>query len=64
MTIERRWGLKQGNRILIEFILAPNHHPEPLTHHPEPVEGLSPLGVARGDEMDKNGPIILSLSKD
>ena len=28
----------------------------PLTLHPEPVEGLSRLGVARGDEMDKNGP--------
>ena len=35
---------------------APNHHPEPLTLHPEPVEGLSRLGVARGDETDKNGP--------
>ena len=42
---------KQGNRILIDFILAPNHHPEPLTLHPEPVEGLSLL------------PFILSLSK-
>ena len=41
----------QGNRILIDFILAPNHHPEP-------VEGLSRLGVARGDEMDKNGPTL------
>ena len=29
----------QGNHILIDFILAPNHHPEPLTLHPEPVEG-------------------------
>ena len=36
--------LTQGNRILIDFILAPNHHPEP-------VEGLSRLGVARGDHM-------------
>ena len=98
-------SLDQGNRILIDFILAPNHHPkpptiilslskdrppnhhpepltlhpepltlhpepltlhpepltlhpEPLTHHPEPVEGLSPLGVARGDEMDRNGPTL------
>ena len=41
---------------MIDFILAPNHHPEPLTLHPEPVEGLSRLGVARGDEMDKTGP--------
>ena len=46
----RREG-RQGNRILIDFILAPNHHPEP-------VEGLNRLGVARGDEMDKNGPIL------
>ena len=29
-----------------------------LTLHPEPVEGLSPLGVARGDEMDKTGPTL------
>ena len=49
---------------MISF-LPPNHHPEPLilhpeplTLHPEPVEGLSRLGVARGDEMDKNGPIL------
>ena len=28
----------------------------PPNHHPEPVEGLSRLGVARGDEMDRNGP--------
>ena len=55
----------QGNRILIDFILNPNHHPEPLTlhpeprnHHPEPVEGLSRLGVARGDQMDKTGPTL------
>ena len=55
----------QGNRILIDFILAPNDHPEPLTHHPEPltlhpepVEGPSRLGVARGDEMDKNNPTL------
>ena len=41
---------------MISF-LPPNHHPEPLTHHPEP-EGLSPLGVARADEMDKNGPTL------
>ena len=41
----------QGNRILIDFILAPNHHPEP-------VEGLSRLVVAWGDEMDKNGPTL------
>ena len=27
-------------------------------HHPEPVEGLSRLGVARGDETDKNGPTL------
>ena len=40
-----------GNRILIDFILAPNHHPEP-------VEGLSRLGVARADEMDRNGPTL------
>ena len=43
--------LTQGNRILIDFILAPNHHPEP-------VEGLSRLGVARADEMDKTGPTL------
>ena len=30
----------------------------PLTLHPEPVEGLSRLGVARGDEMDKTGPTL------
>ena len=30
----------------------------PPNHHPEPVEGLSRLGVARGDEMDKNGPTL------
>ena len=30
----------------------------PPNHHPEPVEGLSPLGVARGDEMDKNDPTL------
>ena len=50
----------------------PNHHPEPLSlilslskdrapnqpDHPEPVEGLSRLGVARADEMDKNGPTL------
>ena len=42
---------------LISF-LPPNHHPEPLTLHPEPVEGLSRLGVARGDQMDKNGPTL------
>ena len=48
-----RWGRRgqQGNRILIDFILDPNQHPEP-------VEGLSRLGVARGDEMDKNGPTL------
>ena len=27
-----------------------------LTLHPEPVEGLTRLGVARADEVDKNGP--------
>ena len=58
----RRPGI-QGNRILIDFILAPNHHPESVegpspNHHPEPVEGLSRLGVARADEMDKNGPTL------
>ena len=49
---------------MISF-LPPNHHPEPLTlhpeppnHHPEPVEGLSRLGVARGEQMDKNGPTL------
>ena len=55
---------------MISF-LPPNHHPEPveglspptiilspLTPHPELVEGLSRLGVARGDQMDKNGPIL------
>ena len=42
---------------MISF-LPPNHHPEPLTLHPEPVEGLSRLGVARGDQMDKNGPTL------
>ena len=30
----------------------------PPNHHPELVEGLSRLGVPRGDEMDKNGPIL------
>ena len=44
-----------GNRILIDFILAPQPS---TTLHPEPVEGLSRLGVARGDEMDKNGPTL------
>ena len=29
-----------------------------LTLHPEPVEGLCRLGVARGDEMEKNGPTL------
>ena len=53
----------QGNRILIDFIHRPpviliSGNPEPLTHHPEPVEGLSRLGVARADEMDKNGPTL------
>ena len=42
---------------MISF-LPPNHHPEPLTLHPEPVEGLSRLGGAPGDEMDKNGPTL------
>ena len=42
---------------MISF-LPPNHHPEPLTLHPELVEGLSRLGDARGDEMDKNGPTL------
>ena len=42
---------------MISF-LPPNHHPEPLTQHPEPVEGLSRLGVARGDEMDNTGPTL------
>ena len=42
---------------MISF-LPPNHHPEPLTLHPEPVEGLIRLGIARGDEMDKNGPTL------
>ena len=41
---------------MISF-LPLNHHPEPLTLHPEPVEGLS-LRVARGDEMDRNGPTL------
>ena len=36
---------------MISF-LPPNHH------HPEPVEGLSRLGVARADEMDKTGPTL------
>ena len=30
----------------------------PPNHHPEPVEGLSRLGVARADEMDKTGPTL------
>ena len=30
----------------------------PPNHHPEPVEGLSRLGVARGDQMDKNDPTL------
>ena len=38
---------------------APNqHHPNRPNHHPEPVEGLSPLGAARADQMDKNGPTL------
>ena len=36
--MKRPCGGTQGNRILIDFILAPNHHPEP-------VEGLSPLPI-------------------
>ena len=50
---------------LLPFILSlskdrpPNHHhPKPLTLHPEPVEGLSRLGVARADQMDKTGPTL------
>ena len=31
----------------------------PPTLHPEPVEGLSRLGVARADEMDKTGPTLV-----
>ena len=31
---------------------------KPPNHHPEPVEGLSRLGVARADQMDKTGPTL------
>ena len=46
---------------LLPFILSPAtiilspSKDRPSNHHPEPVEGLSRLGVARGDEMDRNG---------
>ena len=47
---------------MISFLHPPtvpnHHHPEPLTLHPEPVEGLSRLGVERGEQMDKNGPTL------
>ena len=32
--------------------------PEAGPFHCQPVEGLSRLGVARGDEMDRNGPTL------
>ena len=54
-----------GNRILIDFILAPNHHPVPLTHHREAPTITLSLSKDRAPNIILSPlPFILSLSKD